>query len=194
MTPSVSSSLVPARLVVLASGSGTTLQAVLDAFAGQVVAAGTDRPGCAAMGRARAAGIATFDVAVQSYPDRDAWNEAFATALSTCQPDLAICAGFMRVLGPAPLRCCRFVNTHPSLLPAFPGAHAIRDALAYGVRVSGVTVHLVDSGVDTGPILAQQAVPVRPDDDEESLRTRIQAAEKPLYVHTLRTLIGEIET
>ena len=184
---------MPARLVVLASGSGTTLQAIIDALASNVVAAGTDRPGCPAMAHAQAAGVVTFAVALADHPDRTEWNVALADAIAAYEPDLVVLAGFMRLLADEVVTRFRIVNTHPSLLPSFPGAHAVRDALAYGVRVSGVTVHWVDGGVDTGPIIAQAAVPVRPDDDEPTLQARIQAVEKPLYVETLRTLIREIQ-
>jgi phosphoribosylglycinamide formyltransferase-1 len=187
-----------ARLVVLASGSGTTLQAVLDAaaepgFGGQVVAAGTDVKGCLAMARAADAGVQTFAVALSDYDDRDTWNDALAEAIASYEPDLVVLAGFMRLLGSAVVDRFRIVNTHPALLPSFPGAHAIRDALAAGVATTGVTVHWVDDGVDTGPVIAQAAVPVEPGDDEDSLRERIQAVEKPLYVNAIRQLCQESE-
>ncbi len=147
-----------ARIVVLASGSGTTLQAVLEAaadpaFGGQVVAAGTDVKGCRAMERAEAAGVPTFAVGLHEFADRAAWNDAFADAIAAHRPDLVVLAGFMRVLAPRSCSRFRIVNTHPALLPAFPGAHAVRDALAAGVTDSGVTVHWVDEGVDTGPVI-----------------------------------------
>jgi formyltetrahydrofolate-dependent phosphoribosylglycinamide formyltransferase len=186
----------PARLVVLASGSGSTLQALIDAaadddFGALVVAAGTDVPGALAMSRARAAGLETFSVALRDYPTRDAWNDALADRIAGYAPDLVVLAGFMRILGPQVVRRFRIVNTHPALLPAFPGAHALRDALAAGVTTTGVTVHWVDEGVDTGPVLAQAEVPVLPGDDEDSLRARVQAAEKPLFVRTIRSLCQE---
>jgi phosphoribosylglycinamide formyltransferase-1 len=182
------------RLLVLASGSGTTLQAVLDdqMLGPLVVAAGTDVPGCPAMQRAQAAGVATFAVALRDFPDRAAWNVGFAETMAKYEPDLVVLAGFMRVLAPAVVTRFRIVNTHPALLPAFPGAHAIRDALAAGVATTGVTVHWVDEGVDTGPVIARAAVPVEPGDDEDALRVRIQAAEKPLYLQALRQLCTEI--
>ncbi|HEX2902178.1 MAG TPA: phosphoribosylglycinamide formyltransferase [Jatrophihabitans sp.] len=185
-----------ARLVVLASGSGSTLQAVLDAaaepgFPATVVAAGTDRPGCTAMARAAKAGIPTFAHAVADYPTRAAWDAALAADLAAHQPDLVVLAGFMRVIAGSTVDRFPMVNTHPSLLPSFPGAHAIPDALAHGVRVSGVTVHRVDAGLDSGPILAQAAVEVRPDDTEDSLRERIQSVEKPLFVQAIRQLCQE---
>ena len=176
------------RIVVLASGSGTTLQAVLDdpVLRPLVVAAGTDVPTCPAMQRARDAGVATFAVALEDQPDRDSWNDALTEAIAAHDPDLVVLAGFMRILGPKVVARFRIVNTHPALLPAFPGAHALRDALAAGATTTGVTVHWVDEGVDTGPVIAQVSVAVRPDDDEASLRERIQAAEKPLYVQAIR--------
>jgi formyltetrahydrofolate-dependent phosphoribosylglycinamide formyltransferase len=186
----------PARIVVLASGSGSTLQALVDAtadedFGAVIVAAGTDVPGCLAMSRAEAGGVETFTVALRDYPDRNAWNNALADRIARYDPDLVVLAGFMRILAPQVVRRFRILNTHPALLPAFPGAHAIRDALAAGVRTTGVTVHWVDEGVDTGPILAQVEVPVQPGDDEASLRARVQIAEKPLFVRTIRSLCQE---
>ena len=183
-----------ARLVVLASGNGSTLQAILDdeRLGPQVVAAGTDVPGCTAMRRAEDAGVATFAVALGDYADRAAWNLELADAIAKHQPDLVVLAGFMRVLAPTVVNRFRIVNTHPALLPAFPGAHAIRDALAAGAPVTGVTVHWVDEGVDTGPVIAQVRVPVEPGDDEDRLRARIQAAERPLYVQALRQLANVI--
>jgi phosphoribosylglycinamide formyltransferase-1 len=189
---------VPARLVVLASGSGTTLQALLDAsqgasagsaFGGQVVAAGSDIAGCLALTRAAAAGVATF--AVELGDDRRAWNAALGAAVDAFEPDLVVLAGFMRILAPDFVRRFRIVNTHPSLLPAFPGAHALRDALAAGVASTGVTVHWVDDGVDTGPIIAQLPVPITAGEDEDSLRARVQAIEKPLFVETISQLCKE---
>jgi formyltetrahydrofolate-dependent phosphoribosylglycinamide formyltransferase len=182
------------RLVVLASGTGSTLQAILDdpRLATQVVAAGTDVPGCAAMQRAERAGVATFAVALRDFPDRAAWNAELAETIAKYDPDLVALAGFMRLLAPSVVNRFRIVNTHPALLPAFPGAHAVRDALAAGVAITGATVHWVDEGVDTGPVIAQVQVPVEPGDDEETLRARVQAAEKPLYVKTLRRLCQEL--
>lgn len=180
------------RLVVLASGSGTTLQTLIDALGTHIVAAGTDRPGCQAMERAAAAGIETFAVALGDYRDRAAWNAALAGKIASHEPDLVVLAGFMKILDRQVVERFRLVNTHPALLPAFPGPHAVRDTLAAGVKIAGVTIHRVDTGVDTGPILAQAAVDVLPDDDEAALQARIQTVEKPLYVATIRTLIEEL--
>ncbi|SHG01594.1 formyltetrahydrofolate-dependent phosphoribosylglycinamide formyltransferase [Jatrophihabitans endophyticus] len=184
------------RIVVLASGSGTTVQALLDApeLRRHIVAVGTDRPGCRAVDRARAAGVDTFAVALPDQPDRAAWNRALEAAIAAHEPDLVVLAGFMRILDVGVVQRFRIVNTHPALLPAFPGAHALRDALAAGVSHTGVTVHWVDEGVDTGPILAQVAVPVEPGDDEDSLRARVQAAERPLYVRTVTGLVARAAT
>jgi len=184
---------VTVRLVVLASGSGTTLQAVLDAaadpaFGAEVVAAGTDRPDCQAIRRAAGAGVPTFAVALADHPDRAAWNAALAEAIAAHRPDLVLLAGFMRVLAADTVARFEMINTHPSLLPSFPGGHAVADALAHGVKITGVTVHRVDAGLDSGEILAQAAVPVLDGDTVDTLRHRIQAAEKPLFLHTVRQL------
>jgi phosphoribosylglycinamide formyltransferase-1 len=186
------------RIVVLASGTGSTLQAILDAatepeFEGVIVAAGTDVPDCQAMKRAERAGIETFAVALDDYPTRDDWNDGLSSALDERAPDLVVLAGFMRILGPKLVQRFRMVNTHPALLPAFPGAHAVRDALAAGVHTTGVSVHWVDEGVDTGPVIARVEVPVLPGDDEDSLRARIQTAEKPLFVNTIRQICREMQ-
>ncbi len=183
----------PARLVVLASGTGSLLQSLLDAAVGdypaRVVAVGVDRD-CPAEQIAAAAGIPSYRVAVGDYPDRPAWDDAIADATARHGPDLIVSAGFMKILGPVFLARFpgRVVNTHPALLPAFPGAHAVPEALAYGVKVSGCTVHLVDAGVDTGPILAQRAVDVLDGDDEASLHERIKAVERRLLVEVLAVL------
>lgn len=184
---------MPARLVVLASGEGTALQALLDAaadpaYGAEVVAVGTDRLGIRALERAGT--VPTFTLAVGDFPDRLAWDTAFAAELEKWAPDLVVCAGFMKVLGRPVLErfAGRIVNTHPALLPAFPGAHAVRDALAYGVKVTGTTVHFVDEGVDTGPVIAQEAVTVQPDDTEDSLHSRIKDVEHRLYVDAVGRL------
>jgi formyltetrahydrofolate-dependent phosphoribosylglycinamide formyltransferase len=179
------------RIVVLASGSGSTLQAILDdpMLRPLVVAVGSDKRDARALERASTAGVATALVALDDHPDRSEWNRALEKAIADHEPDLVVLAGFMRILDAQFVARFRIVNTHPALLPAFPGAHAIRDALAAGATTTGVTVHWVDAGVDTGPIITQQAVPVLAGDDEDSLRARIQAAEKPLYVNAIRQLV-----
>lgn len=183
------------RLVVLVSGSGTLLQALLDACAdrhypAEVVGVVSDNPAAAGLGRARAAGVPGVAVALSDHPDRGAWDLALRDALEAFEPDWVVSAGFMRILGPAALAAfpLRIVNTHPALLPSFPGAHAVRDALAYGVRVTGSTLHLVDEGVDTGPIIDQRPVVVEADDDEASLHERIKVVERALLVDVVRRM------
>lgn len=186
---------VPTRVVVLVSGSGTLLASLLDATAdpghpAQVVAVGADRRDIAGLQRADRAGLPGFPVPLREHPDRASWDVALTGAVAEHEPDLVVSAGFMKILGPAFLErfAGRTVNTHPALLPAFPGAHAVTDALAHGVRVSGATVHLIDSGVDTGPILAQQAVEVLPDDSAEGLHERIKTVERRLLVDVVACL------
>lgn len=188
------------RIVVLVSGSGTLLQALLDAadaaasagqvFPAQVVAVISDNPRAAGLQRAQAAGIPALPMPLGDYSDRSAWDEALRDALESLEPDWVVSAGFMRILGPQVLSAfpLRIINTHPALLPSFPGAHAVRDALAYGVKVTGCTVHLVDEGVDTGPIIDQRAVAVADDDDQDSLHERIKVVERELLVAVLRRL------
>jgi formyltetrahydrofolate-dependent phosphoribosylglycinamide formyltransferase len=189
---------VPARVVVLVSGSGTLLQAVLDAsadpgFPAHVVAVGADRPGIEGLARAERAGRPTFVARLADHPDRDAWDKALTDAVVAYEPDLVVSAGFMKILGATFLERFggRVVNTHPALLPAFPGAHAVADAIAHGVKVTGATVHLVDAGVDTGPIVAQQAVPVAPEDDVETLHERIKVVERRLLVDVVALMARE---
>ncbi|OFB35917.1 phosphoribosylglycinamide formyltransferase [Mycolicibacterium sp. (ex Dasyatis americana)] len=183
----------PARLVVLASGTGSLLASLLaadgDDYPARVVAVGTDR-NCAALDIAASAGVPSYTVRLGDHPDREAWDAALTAATAEHEPDLVVSAGFMKILGGQFLSRFpgRVVNTHPALLPAFPGAHAVPEALAYGVRVTGCTVHLVDSGMDTGPILAQQAVEVLDDDTEETLHERIKVVERRLLVDVLAAL------
>ncbi len=186
-----------ARLVVLVSGGGTLLQALLDAeaeAAGRarpapftVAAVGSDRPHAPGLARAARAGVPSFVVPLAGHESRAAWDEALAGAVGAHRPDLLVLAGFMRLLGEPVLRRFggRTLNCHPSLLPAFPGAHAVADALAAGVPVTGASVILVDAGVDTGPVLAQREVPVLPGDDEASLHERIKAVERSLLVEVV---------
>jgi len=187
-----------ARLVVLVSGAGTNLQALVDAsddpgYGAAIVAVGADRDGIAALDRARAADIPTFTLKVGDFPTRDAWDEALAAACAEYDPDLIVCAGFMKLVGKSFLArfAGRCLNTHPALLPSFPGMHGVRDALAYGVKVTGCTVFLVDEGVDAGPVLAQAAVPVHDDDDEATLHERIKVAERALLVGTVGRMARE---
>lgn len=180
------------RLVVLASGAGSTMRAVLeaasdDAYGATVVGVVTDKPGVGALDIAAEAGVATAVVSPKDYADRAAWDEGLADAVAGFAPDLVLCLGFMRIIGAPTLERFegRIVNTHPALLPSFPGAHGVRDALAHGVKVTGCTVMLVDAGVDTGPILAQHTVQVWEDDTEETLHERIKIAERALVAETV---------
>ena len=183
------------RLVVLISGTGTLLQSLLDAAAdphypAEVVSVIADTAGAAGLARARAAGIPAAAVTLADHRDRAAWDVALRDAIESFEPDWVVSAGFMRLLGPEVLSSypLQVLNTHPALLPSFPGAHAVRDALAHGVRVTGSTIHLVDEGVDTGPIVDQRPVMVEPDDDEASLHERIKVVERALLVDVVRRL------
>lgn len=184
----------PARLVVLASGTGSLLASLLDAAVGdypaRVVAVGVDRD-CRAAEIAAAASLPTFTARLRDYPGRDAWDAALTEATAAHSPDLIVSAGFMKILGPQFLSrfSGRIVNSHPALLPAFPGARGVADALAYGVKVTGATVHLVDAGTDTGPILAQQPVPVLDDDDEATLHERIKVVERRLLADVVAAVV-----
>lgn len=187
-----------ARLLVLASGAGSNLRALLEAcadpdYGARVVAVGTDRPDVAALEHAAAADVPTFTVRLRDHQDREAWDRELADRIAAYQPDLLVSAGFMKIAGPAVLARYggRFINTHPALLPSFPGAHGVRDALAYGVRITGCTVHLVDEGVDSGPIIAQRAVEVGEDDTEDALHTRIKNAERSLLTEVVGRLARE---
>jgi phosphoribosylglycinamide formyltransferase 1 len=187
-----------ARLVVLVSGTGTNLQALIDACADEaygadVVAVGADRDGIAALARAARAGIPTFVHRVKDYSSRADWDMVLAESCAAYQADLVILAGFMKLVGPRFLgrfggRC---LNTHPALLPSFPGMHGVRDALDYGVKVTGCTVLIVDPGIDAGPVVAQRPVLVRDDDDEASLHERIKVTERALLVETVGRMVRE---
>lgn len=190
--------LTTMRIVALVSGSGTTLQTVLEAVAdgripAQVVAVGADKP-CQGLERAQRAGAQIFAVEPSAYPDRHAWNRGLQAAVAEHQPDLVLLAGFMRILDAEFVAAFApdLINTHPALLPSFPGAHGVRDALAHGVKITGATVHRVVPEVDAGEILAQVAVPVLDDDDESSLHERIKVAERELYVATVSELVAAV--
>ncbi|MEV0092074.1 phosphoribosylglycinamide formyltransferase [Streptomyces sp. NPDC050738] len=192
--------MAAARLVVLVSGSGTNLQALLDAIAAdpegygaEVVAVGADRENIAGLERARAAGLPVFVCKVKDHQERTDWDLALAEATAAYEPDLVVSAGFMKIVGKEFLARFggRFINTHPALLPSFPGAHGVRDALAYGAKVTGCTVHFVDDGVDTGPIIAQGVVAVRSEDYEDegaALHERIKEVERSLLVEVVGRL------
>ena len=180
----------PTGIVVLVSGSGSNLQAIIDATADpaygvRILAVGGDRAGITALHRAGAAGIPAFVCRVEDYASRADWDTALAERIGDHRPAFVVSAGFMKLLGPAVLRRWTVLNTHPALLPSFPGAHAVRDALAAGAAETGCTVHVVDAGVDTGPVLAQARVAVTPADTEDSLHERIKAVEHPLLVETV---------
>ena len=182
--------------MVLVSGSGTNLAALLDAaqdpsYGATVVAVGADRGGIEGLARAERAGLPTFTLRVEEYATRDDWDAAITDAVAAHDPTLVVSAGFMKILGKRFLDRFTTVNTHPALLPSFPGAHAVRDALAYGVQVTGATVHLVDAGVDTGPVIAQAAVEVEADDDETTLHERIKAVERAMLVDAVGRMARE---
>lgn len=186
---------MPLRLVVLVSGSGTLLQALLDASAAgeldaRVVAVGADRPDAYGLVRAEAAGIPTFVHPLAAGADRAEWDARLTELVAAHQPDLVVSAGFMKLVGAAFLARFggRMINTHPALLPSFPGMHGPRDALAHGVKVTGATVFFVDSGVDSGQILAQEPVRVLPGDTVETLHERIKVVERQLLVDTVNQL------
>jgi formyltetrahydrofolate-dependent phosphoribosylglycinamide formyltransferase len=185
-------------LLVLVSGTGSILQALLDAsadagFGARVVAVGADRDGIGGLARARAAGVPTFVRRLADSPDRAGWDKALTQDCAAFTPDLVVAAGFLKLVGPDFLTEFggRMINTHPALLPSFPGMHSVRDALAHGVKVTGCSVILVDAGVDSGPILAQAAVPVLDGDDEASLHERIKVAERSLVVDTIGRMVRE---
>jgi phosphoribosylglycinamide formyltransferase 1 len=177
---------------VLVSGAGTNLQALLDActddsFGARVAAVGADRAEAHGLGRARAAGVKTFICPVGDFATRERWDLALTAACAGFEPDLVVLAGFMKLVGACFLDRFggRVINTHPSLLPSFPGMRAVRDALAHGVKVTGCTVFMVDAGTDTGPVIAQAAVPVLDHDDEQTLHERIKVAERALLTQTV---------
>jgi phosphoribosylglycinamide formyltransferase-1 len=186
----------PARLVVLLSGSGSNLQALLDAcadpaYGARVVAVGADRDGIAGLDRAEAAGVRTFVDRLTAYETRADWDAALTGHVAEHKPDLVISAGFLKLVGERFLAAFgdRYVNTHNTLLPAFPGIHGPRDALAYGVKITGATLFFVDAGVDTGPIIAQVSVPVLDGDTEETLTERIKVAERAQLVEQIGRLV-----
>jgi phosphoribosylglycinamide formyltransferase-1 len=188
----------PARVVVLVSGAGTTLQALLDAaadpaYGAAVVAVGSDRDGTEGVQRAERARVATFVRRVRDFDDRAAWDADLAATVAAHRPDVVVLAGFMKLVGERFLAELggRVVNTHPALSPAFPGMHGPADALAYGVKVTGCTLFVVDAGVDTGPIVAQRAVPVEPGDTAESLHERIKQAERAMLVDAVGRMARE---
>lgn len=182
-------------VVVLVSGSGTLLQALIDAatdptYGVRIAAVGADRP-CEGLQRAERAGIPTFVCRPASFPSRAEWDTALAAGVRAQAPAFVVTAGFMRLIGADLLSDQTIVNTHPALLPSFPGAHGVRDALAYGVAVTGTTCHLVDAGIDSGPIIEQRVVAVEPDDTEASLHERIKVQERALIVDVVGRMARE---
>lgn len=188
----------PTRLVVLVSGAGTNLQALIDAaadpsYGARVVAVGADRGGIEGLARAQSADVDTFVLKVGEFDTRAAWDAALAETVAAFEPDLVVLAGFMKLVGPTFLGrfAGRVVNTHPALCPSFPGTSGPADALAYGVKVTGATLFVVDEGVDTGPIVAQTTVPVEDDDDVATLHDRIKAAERTMLVESVGRIARE---
>jgi phosphoribosylglycinamide formyltransferase 1 len=189
---------VTARLVCLVSGTGSLAAALVSAaedpaYGAEVVAFGADRHHLAAFDIARQAGIATFVQRVRDHPDRDSWDAAMTESVAAHRPDLVVSAGFMKLLGPRFLQVFggRTLNTHPALLPSFPGMHGPADALEHGVKVSGATLFMVDAGVDSGPIVAQRAVDVIDGDTVESLHERIKVAERQMVVDAVGRMVRE---
>ena len=188
----------PLRVVVLVSGSGTLLASLLEAAAAgvltaDVVAVGSDRSSAYGLERARAAHVPTFVHPLRKGDDRAAWDTALADLVDSYEPDLVVSAGFMKLVGEAFLARFggRFINTHPALLPSFAGAHAVRDTLAYGVKVTGCTVFMVDAGIDTGRIIAQEPVAVEPGDTEDTLHERIKSKERRMLVDAIARFATE---
>jgi phosphoribosylglycinamide formyltransferase-1 len=188
----------PARIVVLVSGAGTNLQALLDAcadpaYGASVVAVGADRDGIEGLSRAERAGVPTFVHRLKDHGSREAWDRALTEAVASYEPDVVVLAGFMKLVGTTFLD--RFagmvVNTHPALCPSFPGTSGPADALAYGVKVTGATLFVVDAGVDTGPIVAQVPVLVREGDDADALHERIKVAEREMLVDAIGRMARE---
>ncbi|WP_086462056.1 phosphoribosylglycinamide formyltransferase [Agreia sp. VKM Ac-1783] len=178
-------------LVVLISGGGSNLRALLDAqsdaeFPARIVAVGADND-AAGLSHAEEFGVPTFTVPPTSFESRAAWGDELLEQIEVWSPDLVVCAGFMRILPPRVVSALSpfLINTHPALLPAFPGAHAVRDALAAGVAQTGVTVHIVDEGVDTGPVIVQEAVAIEPGDTESELHERIKTIERRLLTQAV---------
>lgn len=183
------------RIVILASGSGSIAQAIIDAqhsgeLKAEIAGVISDQAAARVLERAEAAGIPTKIIAMSE--NRSDWDKEIISTLTDLQPDLVVSAGFMRILSAECVSKFKIVNSHPALLPLFPGAHAVRDALAAGARKTGTTIHWVDAGVDTGAIIAQEEVEITPSDTEESLHERIKIVERRLYVATLQKLLTDV--
>jgi len=182
------------RVVILASGTGSLAQSIIDAteLDIQIVAVVSDRADAPVLERAKKAKINSSVIEIKG--DRAAWDRQLFNQVDQYQPDLVISAGFMRILSPEFVSTFPTINSHPALLPEFPGAHAVRDALAAGVTITGTTVHWVDAGIDTGPIITQMEVPVVPGDDEATLHERIKKVERGLIVATIALITPTLET
>ena len=183
-----------ARLVILASGNGSIAQSIIDAVSSkaldaQLVGLICDQENAQVLERAKSAGIPEFLIPMKS--DRKLWDSEVIDALTELSPDLVVSAGFMRILSRQCVESFKIVNSHPALLPLFPGAHAVRDALAAGSKETGTTIHWVDAGIDTGQIIAQESVAINAGDTEESLHERIKIAERRLFVATLQSLLAD---
>jgi len=185
----------PLRVVVLASGEGSNLQALIDAIGAgrlpaRIVAVGSDRPGCRALARAQAAGIATLVQVPRAFANRAAFDESLFSAIAEVQPGLIVCAGYLRVISASAVArfAGRMINIHPSLLPAYPGLHTHARALADGATEHGASVHFVSAALDAGPLIAQARVPVQADDDAHTLAARVLVREHPLLVQSVRLL------
>ena len=180
------------RIVILASGSGTLAQAIFDAqLPADIVAVISDKKDAAVLDRAQRAHIETFSIPM--LPDRAEWDRELETLIAALKPDLVVSAGFMRILSERITSRFKIINSHPALLPLFPGAHAVRDALAAGATETGTTIHWVDAGVDTGQVIAQERVEIHPGDTEESLHERIKIVERGLIVATIASLLTTLE-
>lgn len=186
--------MIQPRIVIMASGSGSIAQAIIDAVGSQelkaeIVGVISDQPEAKVLERASNAGINTLVIPIST--NRSDWDKEIISGLDNLRPDLVVSAGFMRILSAECVSKFKIVNSHPALLPLFPGAHAVRDALAAGATKTGTTIHWVDSGVDTGQIIAQEEVEITAGDTEESLHERIKIVERRLYVATLQQLLNE---
>jgi phosphoribosylglycinamide formyltransferase-1 len=188
---------VHSRIAVLVSGEGSNMVALLEAcdegrVPGSVVLVASDRP-CKGIETARERGVETATLAPADYGSRDEWSAALGDVVGAARPDLVVSAGFMRILAPVFVDAFagRLINLHPSLLPAFPGAHGVRDALEYGVKITGSTVHFVDHQVDHGPILVQEPVVVEAGDTEQTLHDRIKAVEHRLLPEACRLVLEQ---
>jgi phosphoribosylglycinamide formyltransferase-1 len=180
------------RIVILASGSGTLAQAIFDAqLEADIVAVISDQPDAAVLDRAHKARIETFTIPM--LPDRTEWDRELETLIAALNPDLVVSAGFMRILSERITNKFKIINSHPALLPLYPGAHAVRDALTAGATETGTTIHWVDAGVDTGKVIAQERVEILPEDTEESLHERIKIVERGLIVATIAELLPTLE-